>query len=163
MHSTHHPAAESENNGLKWAHQGGPVIFTPAGVGERLTLSQNPRRPRACGSRAPGSPIREAPGVGRATEREHCWLLGGVGSKGDRHRKVVQYPLTTETKTKHYWWLGGAVSVPPSKSSPESPLCTLLVYEETFAEEKSVINHHIFQNASRFGVTVDEENAIRNI
>ena len=30
-------------------------------------------------------------------------------------------------------------------------------YEQTSAEEKSVINHHIFQNATRFGVNVDED------
>ena len=30
-------------------------------------------------------------------------------------------------------------------------------YEQTSAEEKSVINHHIFQNATRFGVSVDED------
>ena len=30
-------------------------------------------------------------------------------------------------------------------------------YEKTSAEEKSVINHHIFQNATRFGVSVDED------
>ena len=28
--------------------------------------------------------------------------------------------------------------------------------EQTSAEEKSVINQHIFQNATRFGVSVDE-------
>ena len=30
-------------------------------------------------------------------------------------------------------------------------------YEQTSAEEKSVTNHHIFQNATRFGVSVDED------
>ena len=30
-------------------------------------------------------------------------------------------------------------------------------YEQTSAEEKSVINHRIFQNATRFGVSVDED------
>ena len=30
-------------------------------------------------------------------------------------------------------------------------------YEQTSAEEKYVINHHIFQNATRFGVSVDED------
>ena len=30
-------------------------------------------------------------------------------------------------------------------------------YEQTSAEEKSVINHHIFQNATRFGVSVGED------
>ena len=30
-------------------------------------------------------------------------------------------------------------------------------YEQTSAEETSVINHHIFQNATRFGVSVDED------
>ena len=30
-------------------------------------------------------------------------------------------------------------------------------YEQTSAEEKSVITHHIFQNATRFGVNVDED------
>ena len=30
-------------------------------------------------------------------------------------------------------------------------------YEQTSAEEKSVINHHMFQNATRFGVSVDED------
>ena len=30
-------------------------------------------------------------------------------------------------------------------------------YEQTPAEEKSVINHHIFQNATRFGVSVDQD------
>ena len=30
-------------------------------------------------------------------------------------------------------------------------------YEQTSAEEKSVINHYIFQNATWFGVSVDED------
>ena len=30
-------------------------------------------------------------------------------------------------------------------------------YEQTSTEEKSVINHHSFQNATRFGVGVDED------
>ena len=30
-------------------------------------------------------------------------------------------------------------------------------YKQTSAEEKSVINHHIFQNATGFGVGVDED------
>ena len=30
-------------------------------------------------------------------------------------------------------------------------------YEQTSAEEKSVINHHIFQNATRFSVSVHED------
>ena len=31
------------------------------------------------------------------------------------------------------------------------------IYEQTSAKEKSVINHHIFQNATRFAVSVDED------
>ena len=30
-------------------------------------------------------------------------------------------------------------------------------YEQTSAGEKSVINHHVFQNATRFGVSVNED------
>ena len=46
-----------------------------------------------------------------------------------RHRKVVQNPQATErerSRTKHCWGLGGAGSVPPSKSGPELLLCILL-------------------------------------
>ena len=36
-------------------------------------------------------------------------------------------------------------------------LSGIKAYEQTSAEEKSVINHHIFQNVTRFGVSVDED------
>ena len=32
-----------------------------------------------------------------------------------------------------------------------------MAYKQTSAEEKSVINYHIFQNATRFGESVDED------
>ena len=46
------------------------------------------------------------------------------------HRKVVQSPRLQREKsgckTKHCWGLGGAGSMPPSKSGPEPPLCIIL-------------------------------------
>ena len=39
----------------------------------------------------------------------------------------------------------------------QKKLSATKAYEQTSAEEKSVINHHIFQKATRFGVDFDED------
>ena len=42
-------------------------------------------------------------------------------------------------------------------STSKQELSGTKAYEQTFAEEKSVINHHSFQNATRFGLIIDED------
>ena len=67
------------------------------------------------------------------------------------HRKYVLVPVDKAANNVVVVWRLHYIS------TSKQDLSGTKAYEQTSAEEQSVINHHIFQNATRFGVSVDED------
>ena len=67
------------------------------------------------------------------------------------HRKYVLVPADKAANNVVVVWRLHYIS------TLQQVLSGTKAYEQTSAEEKSVINHHIFQNATRFGVSVNED------
>ena len=67
------------------------------------------------------------------------------------HRKYVLVPADKAANNVVSVWRLHFINILKQELS-----CTK-AYKHISAEEKSVINHHIFQNATRFGVSIDED------
>ena len=84
----------------------------------------------------------------RKPKISYCFLKLGIQ---EFHRKYVLIPADKAANSAI------VVDDYTTLTLKKQDLSGTKAYEQTSAEEKSVINHHICQNATSFGVSVDED------